>query len=314
MRRETVKSYSKAKIKILPVNLLDEERPHVEELKHLAKSLRIGLGWHYLLDLAWILRKARAFPKLANLDGIKVVDAGAGEGLLQWYLLEKGAKVISIDQLSRSLLCLRYRARYNVKGLRKDDLHSPVRVLMRNVRMANTHNKKLRSVVRGFAGIAAIAMKKKKRGISWIYNQNLCSLPHIPSNSQDTVMAVSALEHNHPDKLGRVVDELFRILKSGGVLFATLCASPGKNWYHKPSQGWCYSENDLRKAFRLGDDVSSNYHQYDEIMEQMKDCAELRDDLADFYYKSGNNGMPYGRWDPKYLPVGVYKVKKETRI
>jgi SAM-dependent methyltransferase len=107
-------------------------------------------------------------------------------------------------------------------------------------------------------------------------------------------MAVSALEHNHPDELGRVVDELFRILKPGGVLFATLCASPDKNWYHKPSEGWCYSEKDLRKAFKFGDDVPSYYYQYDELVEQMKDCPELRDNLADFYYKPGKMACPMG--------------------
>ena len=28
-------------------------------------------------------------------------------------------------------------------------------------------------------------------------------------------------------------------------------------------------------------------------------------DLADFYFRSGDNGMPWGNWDPQYMPVGV---------
>ena len=42
----------------------------------------------------------------------------------------------------------------------------------------------------------------------------------------------------------------------------------------------------------------------------MRDCRELRGKLADFYYQSGKNGMPWGKWDPQYQPVGVVKVKR----
>ena len=38
--------------------------------------------------------------------------------------------------------------------------------------------------------------------------------------------------------------------------------------------------------------------------------AELRDNLASFYFRSGDNGMPWGKWDPQYQPVGVCKVKR----
>ena len=31
--------------------------------------------------------------------------------------------------------------------------------------------------------------------------------------------------------------------------------------------------------------------------------------LAAFYARSGDNGMPWGKWDPQYQPVGVCKVK-----
>jgi hypothetical protein len=36
----------------------------------------------------------------------------------------------------------------------------------------------------------------------------------------------------------------------------------------------------------------------------------LRDNLASFYGRSGENGMPWGVWDPRYQPVGVCKVKR----
>jgi SAM-dependent methyltransferase len=306
-----MQQFPKGKIEILPVSLLDEERPVVEDLKRLAKLLNFGLGWHYLLDLAWILREARTFPRLVSLEGKKVVDAGAGEGLLQWYLLEKGAEVISVDRSSRSLLSLRFRARYSLKGMRPSDLDSSFEVLKRNIGTAVKGGEKIKSVLRGLGGMAAASLPKVTPGRAWIYNQDLCSLPEIASNSQDAVMSVSALEHNPPLNLGGVVSELMRVLKPGGVLLATLCASPGEDWYHEPSQGWCSSEASLRESFSLGEEIPSNYDRYKELMDQMKNCAELRDNLADFYYKSEDNGMPYGVWDPKYLPVGIYKSKTE---
>ncbi len=56
--------------------------------------------------------------------------------------------------------------------------------------------------------------------------------------------------------------------------------------------------------------MPSNYDCYDELFEALRGCSELHDNLADSYFKSGNNGMPWGIWDPQYQPVGVCKVKE----
>ena len=50
------------------------------------------------------------------------MDAGAGTGILQWYLAEQGAEVLSVDRGSRGDLPLRFRRRFNVQGLRPQDL------------------------------------------------------------------------------------------------------------------------------------------------------------------------------------------------
>jgi hypothetical protein len=67
------------RIEILSVDLLDQNRALVEDLKRLAKSLNLEFGWHYLLDLSWIL------SLLGDVDSLQVMDAGAGTGILQWY-------------------------------------------------------------------------------------------------------------------------------------------------------------------------------------------------------------------------------------
>ncbi len=291
------------KIEILPVSLLDEHRQQVEQLKLLAATLGIGLGWHYLLDWTWILAQVRA------ASGKRILDAGAGEGLLQWYLAGGGAEVISVDRSSRTDLSLRFRARFNVHGLRPEDLGSPTRVLRGNLKQASTIKAKTRSLLRGVGGLVKIALPKDSPGRVFIYNQDLKSMPLIPNNSVDAVVAVSSLEHNSPDGLPGVVAELMRVLKPGGLLLATLGATRDEDWFHEPSKGWCYTDASLRRLFGLAEDVPSNYSHYDDLFQDLKNCSELRDNLADFYFQSGDTGMPWGKWDPRYQSVGICKQK-----
>ena len=143
-----------------------------------------------------------------------------------------------------------------------------------------------------------------------VYNQDLSNLTDIESDSLDAVVAVSALEHNSPEGLELVLKEILRTLKPGGALMATLVAGRDQDWWHEPSKAWCYTDASLRRLFDLGSNVPSNYDRFDELFLALRECADLRDHLASFYFQSGENGMPWGIWDPKYLPVGVCKVKK----
>jgi ubiquinone/menaquinone biosynthesis C-methylase UbiE len=123
------------------------------------------------------------------------------------------------------------------------------------------------------------------------------------------VVAVSALEHNNPQDLKTVIAELLRVIKPGGMLLATLCAARDEDWFHDASQGWCYTADSLQDIFDLAVDTPNNYNRYDELFDELRNCAELRENLAAFYSRSGDNGMPWGLWDPQYQPVGVCKVK-----
>jgi SAM-dependent methyltransferase len=142
-----------------------------------------------------------------------------------------------------------------------------------------------------------------------IYNHDLADLVDIDDGSIDTVVAVSSLEHNTPEGLKTVVAELMRVLKPGSALIATLGAAKNEDWFHEPSQGWCYSEKTLRDVFSLSDEVPSNYLDYDQLFEKLTRNKELKDGLASFYFRSGDNGMPWGEWKPVYQPVGIYKIK-----
>lgn len=289
-----------AQIELLSVALLDQQRPLVLEIKRLAKSLGLELGWHYLLDLTWIIRQ------LDTLSGKHIIDAGAGTGILQWFLAEHGATVYSIDRDSRAFLPRRFRLRYQARGLRSSDLLPLGGVLRQDLTRPGSLKKRLGRLQRH---LTPLLPQPRTAGKVIIYNQNLASLEDIPSNTIDAIVSVSALEHNTPEGLQRVVAELLRVLKPGSPLLATLTAAPNDTW-HAPSCGWLYSDSSLRRLFGLGGEAPSNYAEYPILMGALQNCAELRDGLASFYFTSENNGMPWGKWDPQYLPVGICKVKE----
>ncbi|MBN2386544.1 MAG: class I SAM-dependent methyltransferase [Anaerolineales bacterium] len=293
------------KIEILSVDLLDRHRQQVQALRDLCAPIGHQLGWHYLLDLVWILEN------LGDPAGLQIVDAGAGLGLLQWYLLEqKAARVFSVDRVDRSEVTLTLRARYRIQGVRPGDLKPSMAIVQKNIRAAHG-SQKFVSALRGLAGLLLIALPKAFPGRLMIYNQDLTSMSEIADNSLDAVVAVSALEHNAPEMLPGVVAELMRRLKPGGVLLATLGAARERDWFHEPSRGWNYTEETLQRLFDLPPSIPSNYGCYDELMATLKDCRELRENLSSFYSQSGDNGMPWGVWDPQYQPVGVRKVKHQ---
>jgi SAM-dependent methyltransferase len=292
-------------IEILSVELLEQQRPLVTRLRRLARSMHLDFGWHYLLDLTWIISR---FEDLRGRSGspLRILDAGAGTGLIQWYLADQGATVISVDRTSRAALPIRFRQRFHVKGLRRQDLAPMRQVFQKSWAGSPGFQVRIKNQVKELSGLVDL---RRSPGRVVIYNQDLRSLADIQENSIDMVVSVSALEHNPPENLPQVRDELLRVLRPGGALLATLCAAPQQDWLHEPSQGWCYTDASLRRLFALPEETSSNYARYDELFQALRDCAELRDNLARFYKRSGEGGMPWGIWDPKYQPVGVCKVK-----
>jgi SAM-dependent methyltransferase len=293
------------RIDLLGVNLLLEEKPTVEAFRHLADRLGVQIGWHYLLDLSW------AAHQLEEMGAAEVLDAGAGLGLMQWWLAGRGVRVLSVDRQSRQELPFRFRAQYHVSGLRREDLLSPADSLRRRLSdRTQPYGRRAGSAARAIAGWIMAPLASKALGSVVLYHQDLTHLADVRSDSLDAVVAISSLEHNSPETLPPVVRELMRVVKPGGRLVATLGAAKQADWFHEPSQGWCYTDASLRKLFELESGVTSNYRQYDELMSRLRASDELRLGLAPFHFTSGDNGMPWGAWDPRYQPVGVVKVKR----
>jgi len=296
-------SSPREEIKILPVALLHEHAELVSRLRALGRSLALSSGWHYPLDRVWIA------AKMPHLPGAKLLDAGAGIGLMQWYFAGEGASVTSVDRSSRVALPMQFRARYRIHSIRSNEL-APVRQLLNPIDHIVSNSVRARWLINSIRGCTHRQVGPFSGGKIMLYTSDLFSLPEIENDTIDAVYSMSSLEHNPPGKLKKIVPELLRVLKPGGVLAATLSASRDNDWFHEPSSGWCYTEATIREVFQLEPDVPSNYGEYDDLFDALRNCDELKKDLSISYFLSGSNGMPWGRWDPKYQPVGVVKVKR----
>lgn len=326
------------KIEILSLKLFDNLKEEISIIEQFNKDLNASMGWHYYLDLAWIIKEIASLPK-----GSLILDAGAGSGLLQFILSYLGYNVISVDYSDR-VFSARHMERYG------DILH----YLNNQEQMFdNPYIRHLKSVYpvmgnRKFSGIGKILRLFKKhkahcmgldamatieknkfivsgntvtniitdkafnrRGRIFLYKCDIKHMGLLPDDFVDAVVSVSALEHNDHEDFNKCIDEILRVTKHSGRIAVTVSASQSDDWFHKPSKGWCYSEASIKKLFRLSQTVSSNFHQKDELFEELrKEGNELHKRLAPFYYKSGDNGMPWGKWDPKYQPVGILKINK----
>lgn len=289
---------------LLPSSLLDEQPYRVQEFLALSKCLRIPLGWHYLLDLSWASDRIEALPA-----GSIVLDAGAGTGLMQWWLADRGMEVVSIDR----------EASYFGRRLRQwcpiVDFHTRRPLSLRRETLRRLWNQPAetltspRHLLRTAEALARGNLRPAGRATVAVLQADLADLNAVATHSVDAVVSISSLEHNRPAVLPVVIDELMRVLKPGGSLVATLGAAPSEDWFHVPSSGWCYTEETLRAAFNLDRATASNFAKYADILNELIDCRVLQDNLSEFYFQSGNNGMPWGRWDPQYLSAGIVKTK-----
>jgi len=330
----------KQRIELLSPELFRTRKEDVEQVELLQKMLRFEVGWHYILDLAWLLRELREVPPRSL-----VLDAGAGMGLAQFIALDLGMDVLSVDFVNRSVNRKFVKERYG-----------------EHIHFANDQSKEFRSAyiehlestysLSGSAdpdakngtkqtdgGLADFIRSQREKpegrlasfvrriigrsgegpsgfpqaspaniGQLFLMKGDLSDLAEIPDNFVDAVISVSALEHNDAAAAGKCVNELLRVCKPGGKLAITVSATEGEDWHHDPSKGWCFSEQTLKRIFQLDDSVESNCDRAGEIMQLLKsDNNGLQERLASFYFKSGDNGMPWGKWNPEYIPVGIVR-------
>jgi len=275
------------------------------------------IGWHYITDISWIFSRVENWPA-----PFRILDAGGGNGPLQFLLAEMGHEVTNVDfslMEPDATLADRYRMSYRVlPGLSA----SPYLDHMRKNKNAPKLEKILKDLIKTSPPYKFLsrrryasrhekfkAMLNRNNGrighLDWIRG-NLSNMPEIPSGHFDAVVSLSALEHIPIEDLPSTISQIKRVLKPDAEWAITTSGTEkNKTWFHERSRGYCFSREDLGKFF--GSRPASS-RSPSEILALYRDCAYLREGLPRFYFESDNNGMPWGKWDPQYIPVGIYRT------
>jgi len=297
---------STSKIELISPAILSQYRHLANDMKTMNSNLALSSGWHYMLDWLWTLEQ------IEQINGKTILDAGAGIGFLQWYLASKGAHIISVDRSDRTCIPFHLLNQFNVRGLTAAD--TP----LNTIELFNLFNKKagilprLKAIARGAWGRLFFSKTPPLDGTVSLYRKGLNDLADISDNSVDFIVSISALEHNaNIDDIKIIISELLRVLKPGGKMIVTLPASYEKDWFFEPAYSWCFTYSTIKDIFGITENTGSNFNQYNNIAEEIKNSAELKNNLSWRYYFQKNNGMPLGKWDPKYIPVGVIITKQE---
>jgi hypothetical protein len=92
-------------------------------------------------------------------------------------------------------------------------------------------------------------------------------------------------------------------------MLITLPASHKKDWFFESAYAWFLTDSAIKDIFEMSENTPSNYDEYERIFDSIKDSVELKNNISWRYYFTKNSGMPGGKWNPQYVPVGVVKTK-----
>lgn len=279
----------------------------------LKETGRTAIGWHYIVDLTWIYSIAKHWPR-----NYSILDAGGGSGPTQFLLAELGFQVTNID-LSPAPPGHAQMRRYGTRltQLRSHVASDYVDHLSTQHRNRITNRWFFAQVKRSLPWKMASASFYSARHQRWrqmahisqplgtidLVQGNLCHMLEVGTASYDALVSLSALEHIPIESLPNALGELRRVLKpSADIAITTSGTEAEHSWFHEPCRGYCYSHNDLGTMFHAKPTAMQSA---EGILLNYRRSSYLREHLASFYQVSGNNGMPWGQWDPRYIPVGL---------
>lgn len=279
------------------------------------------IGWHYITDLSWIISHAEIWP-----NDFKILDAGGGKGPLQFLLTEMGHHITNIDlSLSKPEMApytgrdqMTYRIFPSFRNSnyldfisREKTLSSAIKNLIKISFFYKIWSARRYAILQEKWKDQTLLKNTRIGHLNWIKG-NLCNMPEIPDNYFDAIVSLSALEHIPTDDLPAALSEINRVLKPGAPWAVTTSATDKpETWFHEPSRGYCFSTKDLEAMFKTSPALLQSAT---EILKHYLDCTYLKNNLPKVYFESGNNGMPWGKWDPQYISVGIFRQISRTDI
>lgn len=279
------------------------------EVIYWKKFFRAQLGWHYVLDLIWKLEK---IDRLNLPKGSVIIDAGAGYGLMQYILAGRGIDVISVDFAPRKITWPKNWI-FPMKMMNDEEFEDEYIQFLKNkstTRGFNSFLNELKKTVLNYNfKLLAEMTRRKDHGTIYYYQANFKALKDISSDSVDAIVSTSSVEHVRDlNDLKIAAAEFIRVLKKERPMFITTSAAKDSSWFFEPAEGWCFSETDLITIFQIKN-PESNYQEYDRIYQNIFNNEYLKKNISRHYFNSPKGGLPFGKWDPKYIPVGIEKWK-----
>ena len=309
------------KIRLLDASLLSDKKK-LREISYWLKVMNRPNGWHYDLDQIWILNE---LEKTGILPGSTILDAGAGQGVMQYILAARGYNIISFDfsprtKPSHSLGIFQIEG----EGDRNIDYHHPyMKFLSFGADSSRSMIARLKAVT--LRKIALLPQRAINYGLSFLFytyerfvknHEDYGTITYLrapfhkaplPSESVDALISISAIEHADISLFDENIKELLRLLKPGASLLLTTSASnTDEDTYHEKSSGWCFSLPSLKSFFpgcKVTFDAKTCARSLieSEVFKDRLDPYYYQDEKA-FCYKKRIKSLPY-------LPVAVKMCK-----
>jgi hypothetical protein len=308
-------------IKLLDASLLSDEK----KLKELTKWLRVmnrPNGWHYDLDHIWILDE---LENAGIKPGATIIDAGAGQGIMQYLLAARGYNIISLDFSPRTPP-VRSQGIFKVLGEGNATInyqHSYMKFISYGTSRLDGLIKRL--TLQKLKKIPELPGRFYRRALSyaWYLRERFLSdhkkygqirfvrapFHDVPLESgiADAVISVSAIEHADIELFDSNIKSLLRLMKVGSpMLMTTAATKEQKNSYDNQVEGWCFSRSAL-----------ANYLPGSVIQFDAESCAQsllnsktFMDRLDPYYYQNPESPLYKKCFNTfPYLPVAL-KINK----
>lgn len=252
-------------IRLLDASLLTDSRK-LREISYWLRVMNRPNGWHYDLDKIWILDQ---LEQAGIGAGATIVDAGAGQGDMQYLLASRGYNVISLDFSPRTRPA-RSVGVFNVVG--KGDMEIAYQhPYMKFISYGANSSVRISNVLLKLANLKKLPQRVRRvwrDGRSWLFylferfarsHDRYGTVTYVrapfhdvplASGSVDAVISISAIEHADTDLFEQNIKELMRLLKPGAPLLLTTSATAAqRNTYHEKTAGWCFSLSALKAYF-----------------------------------------------------------------
>ena len=308
-------------IKLLHASLLNDKN----KLSELTRWLRImnrPNGWHYDLDHIWILNELET---AGIKPGATIIDAGAGQGIMQYLLASRGYNVISLDFSPRTPPARSYGI-FEIRG-EGDAAIVYQHSYMKFINYGTSHDDGLhkRFTQQKLRRLPELPFRFYRRTLSYMWylrerffgdHRNYHHITYVrapfheiplESGIADAVISVSAIEHADIDLFMSNINSLFRLLKPAApMLLTTSATTEDKNTYDHIVSGWCYSRSGL-----------ANYFPGSKIDFDAKICASsllnsktFLSRLDPYYYLDSNSPFYKKQFTTlPYLPVALKIIK-----